>query len=67
MIQAKSIEITVDADGACTVDAVGFHGRGCAEKVSRIVGEIGGKVTKTVIKPEFHHVQGQGQQVKQGH
>jgi hypothetical protein len=55
----KKIKITIDPLGKPVVEAVGFHGVGCAEATSNIEKALAGSNVPTtrVIKPEWHEME----------
>lgn len=51
----KQIVVTVDADGATTIDAVGFKGSSCVKATEQLEIVLGGGLQgKRTKKPEFH-------------
>lgn len=41
----KEIEVTIDTNGECSVDLVGWNGKGCAEVMEKITRALGKVVT----------------------
>lgn len=58
----KTIFIEVNQDGAVTVDAVGFKGKGC-EAATRAIEQALGTVKKSTKKPEYSQDVGLTQKV----
>ena len=60
----KTIEVIVTEDAIITVEAIGFHGKGC-EKATKALEEALGKVVKRDKKPEFFKERVNQQQIGQ--
>lgn len=61
----KTIEITVDAKGAATVQTKGFSGPSCRDASKFIENALGQKITDRPTA-EFHQTQGTQQRLGQG-
>jgi hypothetical protein len=61
----KTIEITVDAKGECTVQTKGFAGSSCRE-ASKFVEQALGVVQSDTPTAEMHQSQTENQQLRQG-
>jgi len=52
----RKIKVTIDPLGNTTVDAIGFHGQGCADATKVIEQALmnGAGELESVMKPEWH-------------
>ena len=60
---AKTITITIDADGESSIDLSGFHGQGCGKVFQDFAGEDKAKVTQD--KPEYRERAKEAERQKQ--
>lgn len=49
----KEIVVVIDTDGNVSVDAIGFHGEGCAEATKAITDTLGETLSEKK-KPEYY-------------
>jgi hypothetical protein len=50
--EEKSIEIVIDDDGV-HMEAIGFHGKGCHEALTKLQAALG-RIKQSKKKPEFY-------------
>lgn len=54
MAKDKEIEIIIDDDGNVSIEALNYHGKGCAEDVAELMKQIGAKDKKVSKKKEYY-------------
>lgn len=54
MSKDKEIEIIIDEDGNMSIEALNYHGKGCAEDVNELMKQIGAKDKKVTKKKEYY-------------
>ena len=52
----KEIEVIIDENGKIEAEAMGYHGKGCAEDIDEILNNVG-KTIKIKKKSEFNDEQ----------
>ena len=52
----KEIDIIINEDGTTQAEAIGYHGKGCAEDIAEILDGLG-KTTKSRKKKEYYDKQ----------
>ena len=53
MAKQKEIDIIIHEDGKVEAEAIGYHGKGCAEDIDEILNNVG-KTVKSKKKSEFN-------------
>ena len=54
MAFGKKIVVSIDLNGDATIEAHGFHGKGCGEHIKALTDALGGKITSEKVKREFY-------------
>lgn len=54
MAKEKEIEIIIDDDGNVSIEALNYHGKGCAEDIAELMKQIGAKDKKVNKKKEYY-------------
>jgi len=54
MAAEKEIEIVIDDDGNMSIEALNFHGKGCADAVNDLMKQLGAKDKKVTKKKEYY-------------
>ena len=54
MAEDKEIEIIIDDDGNMSIEALNYHGKGCAEDINALMKQIGAKDKKSTKKKEYY-------------
>jgi len=54
MAKDKEIEIVIDNDGNMSIEALNYHGKGCAEDVDALMKQLGATDKKVTKKKEYY-------------